>query len=284
MSLCVWLVPPESISQSKGFNDLPMRMSKWSLCCLAVLAISNGPLQGGHGQSSPLKQALISQTGPTVHLSANAPRPLQQALDALQQRYGWQVDYEDPQYISEVDVVEVPDPSHPEGRTRVPSGGAFNVDFVIGPSALPEEEKALSVIIDSYNRSKNPGQFELRKIAEQNFDVVGISAHDRQGRLSRQEVFLDLPITIPILQRSASDTIALICEKIAERSHISVNLGIYPRRLLDFPKVTVGGTASPARTLLTSALASTGRKLYWRLLFDPDSKTYFLNLHSVRNP
>jgi len=263
-------------------------MDKRSLCCLAVLAISNGLVQGEHGQSPPPKQALISQTGPTVHLSANAPRPLEQALDALQQKYGWEVDYEDPQYISELDVAEVPDPQfrapHPEGRTRVPSGGAFNVDLAIGLNALPDEEKILSVIIDSYNRSKNPGQFELRRIAQQNFDIVGVSTLDKQGRLSRQEVLLDLPITVPVLQRSASDTIALICERIAERSHINVNLGIYPRRLLDFPKVTVGGTASPARTLLASTLASTGRKIYWRMLFDPDSKTYFLNLHSVRTP
>ena len=113
---------------------------------------------------------------------------------------------------------------------------------------------------------------------------MGISARDKQGRLSRQEILLDLPITIPVLQRSASDTIALICGKIAEESHIDVNLGVYPRRLLDFPKVTVGGSASPARTLLDSTLASTGHKIYWRMLFDPDSKTYFLDLHSVKNP
>jgi hypothetical protein len=262
-----------------------MRMDKGSICCLAVLAISSSLL---HGQSSSRKQALISQNGQSVYLSANAPRPLEQALDALQQEYGWQVDYEDPQYLSALDVVEVPEPdsraSPPEGRTREPNGGAFDVDFAIGPNTTPNEEKTLGVIIDSYNRSKNPGRFELRTAAEQSLDIVGVSAHDQHGRLSRQAVLLDLPITVPVRQRSGSDTIALICKTLAERSHMDVNLGIYPRHLLDYTQVTVGGTKSPARTLLSSTLASTGRKLYWRLLFDPDSKTYFLNLHSVKIP
>jgi len=261
-------------------------MNKRSVCGLVLFAISNSLLQGD--QNSFLKQALISEAGLRVHLSANAPRPLEQALDALQQKYGWQIDYEDPQYISGLDVVELPvhqlSAPSAEVRSRAPGGGAFDVDFTAGPNASPDEETTLTVIMDSYNRSKNPGRFELRKTAEQNFDVIGISAHDQQGRLSRQDVLLDLPITVPLIQRSASDTIALICEKLAEGSHINVNLGVYPTRLLDFPKVKVGGTAAPARTLLASTLASASRKIYWRMLFDPDTKTYFLNLHSVKNP
>ena len=129
-----------------------MRTNKRSHFGLVLLVLSNSLLQGVHGQSPSLKQALISEMGPRVHLSANAPRPLEQALDALQQKYGWQVDYEDPQYISELDVVG--DPVH---QTRTPNGGAFDVDFTIGPSATPDEEKTLSAIIDSYNQSKNTG-------------------------------------------------------------------------------------------------------------------------------
>jgi hypothetical protein len=264
-----------------------MQMDKRSLCCLVVLAIST-ILQGERGQSSSLKQALISQSEPTIRLSANAPRPLEQALDTLQQEYGWQVDYEDPQYVSELDVVEVPDPkfpaSHSESRTRVPGGAAFHVQFVIGPKASLDEEKTLGAVIDSYNQSNNPGQFELRKIAERDFDIVGISAHDKQGRLSPQRALLDLPIIVPVVRRSASDTVALICKTLAARSHTSVNLGVYPRHLLDYRMVRVGGSAIPARTLLINTLASPGRNFYWRMLFDPDSRTYFLNLHSVRNP
>jgi hypothetical protein len=260
-----------------------MRMDKCSICFLTLFAISNGLLQAAQNQSSSLKQAAISQTGATVHLSANAPRPLEQALDALQQKYGWQIDYEDPQYISDSDIAQVPDASHPEHRTRMPNGGAFSVDFMIGPNGSPDEEKILGIVIDSYNRSNNPGRFELLKIVEENFDVVGISARDQQNHLSRQGVLLDLPITIPVVQRNVSDTIALICQKITERSHIKVDLGVYPRSLLDFTQGTVGGTALPARTLLASTLAVAGRKFYWRMLFDPDSKTYFLNLHYVKS-
>lgn len=259
-----------------------MRMDKRLLGCLAWLAISTNLLQGEQGQGPSPKQNLISESGSKVHLTANAPRPLEQVLDVLQQKYGWQVDYE------EFDVVEHPPSQTPaspaEVQTRTPSSGAFEVDFAAGPNASPDEETTLTTVVDSYNHSKNPGRFELRKMGEQNFDVVGISAHDRENRPSRQDALLDLAITVPVLQRSASDTVALICEKLAAGSRVNINLGVYPRRLLDYRMVTVGGPASPARTLLSSALASTRRKIYWRLLFDSDSKTYFLNLHSVKSP
>ncbi len=47
---------------------------------------------------SELKKPLIYQIGTTVHINAYGPRPLLQTVEALQEKYGWLVDYEDPHY------------------------------------------------------------------------------------------------------------------------------------------------------------------------------------------
>jgi len=241
------------------------------------------------GQASYSKQAVISETAGKIRILANDSRPLAQALDALQQKYGWRINYEDPQYVSKLDIAgssgqhKSPDSN---GEHRVPGGGTFTVEFAAdaAPNTAPDEQKTLAAIIDSYNRSSNPGRFELRKDRpEQIFDVVGTTAHDDQGRISRQQVVLDLPITLAAEERTFSDTVDLICQKIAEKGHVQISLGVHPLGL-DRMKVTVGGKELTARAYLFHTIEASGRRLCWHLLFDPDSGSFFLNLHPVKLP
>lgn len=262
---------------------LPLLPSVGLLILFSYLA------ETAHGQVAYSKQATISETGGIVRLTANDSRPLEQALTALQQKYGWLVDYEDPQYTSKLDLVDakpLQDKSfYPNGEHRVPGGGSFIADLGAVSTAGPDEQKTLQLLIDSYNRSSNPGRFELRPDKDRPgvFDVVGIAAHDSQGHVSQQQPLLDLPVTITAEQRTVSDTIDLICQKVAEKSEVKVTLGVYPLGL-DHANVTVGGKELAARAYLSHAFESTGRKLVWRLLYDPDSNAYFLNLHQVRLP
>jgi hypothetical protein len=246
--------------------------------------------EGAQAQASFSKQATISETAGKLRLSGNDSRPLTQALTALQQKFGWRLNYEDPQYISKLDVVAAKDlldkSSYPDGEHRIPRGGVFAVEFPAGspPDAAPDEQKTLQLIVDAYNRSGNPGQFELRRDkdrTEQVFDVVGTAAHDNQGRVSGQQAVLDLPITLAVEERTASDTIDLICQKIAEKAHVKITLGVHPLGL-DRIKVTVGGKELAARSYLFRALESPGPPLSWRLLYDPDSNSYFMNLHHIK--
>src|SRR5579862_5238750 len=80
---------------------IDMKLIKWATTlsvCVAMQALS----QTAPGARPYLKEAAISQTAGTVRIEANSPRPLAQVLDALRQKYGWVVDYEDPQYVSSV--------------------------------------------------------------------------------------------------------------------------------------------------------------------------------------
>jgi hypothetical protein len=260
-----------------------IRMKLIKYAAVSLLAMSPVLSQTAHETRSYLKQAAISETAGTVHVVANSPRPLLQILDALREKYGWAANYEDPQFVSKLDLVEtggpgnhVPDPNLPP---RVPGGGAFSVEF---PAAAPDEEKVLQLVVDSYNRSDNPGRFELRKSKTGDFFVVGAQAHDARGQISHQQVLFDVPITVVAKARTMGETVELICQKIHAGGGVAVTVGVSPRSLMVGTQVTVGGTKVSARDLLLQTLTSTGRKLYWRLLFDPQSKGYYLDIHLIR--
>ena len=268
--------------RTEEIRGIQMNLIKY-VAYVGLLVLSQAIAQTTRETDSYLKQAEISETEGTIHLVANSPRPLAQTLDALRQKYGWVVDYEDPQYISKLDLVEAKEPGNGAPGSKLPAqlpgGGRFSVEF---PANAPAEDKTLQIVVDSYNRSNNPGRFELRRSKQGTFFVVGAEARDGRGELSHQLVLFDVPITLPAKQRTISATLNLICRKIAQHRHISVSVGVSPRSLVDNTDVTVGGTKVAARDLVLQTLTSTRHTFYWRLLFDPNSKGYVLDIHLVR--
>jgi hypothetical protein len=247
-----------------------MRHRKYAACILAV-AVLSAASQLARASGAYLKQAEVTESNGTVRITANSPRPLEQVLDALNLKYKWNVNYEDPQFVSKLDLVIAEGPD----IRLLPGGMQFSVEFPAGM----EEEKVLRAILDSYNSSTNPGRFELRKSEHGEYSVVGSQARNVHGQLARQHVPFDAQITIATQKRSISDTLKLICRKVATQEHITIDLGVSPRNLLNNNEVTVGGSRASARNLLLQALASTDRHLYWRLLFDPNTKGYLFNVH-----
>jgi hypothetical protein len=224
-----------------------------------------------------LRQAAITETSEVVHITANSPRPLLQALDALRHKYGWVVNYEDPAYTSNLEIVESQeDPSH----LLLPAGGSFHVEF---PVAAPLEDQTLRLIVDAYNQSSNPGRFEVRRTIEGGFHVVGTSARNKANIMSPLPPLLDTPVTIAARQRTIADTINLLCRVLAVQKHTSVSVGLLPRALMAYTTVKIGGAKVPARELLIQSLAATRRNVYWCLFFDPTSKGYVLNLHAAKS-
>ena len=136
-------------------------------------------------------------------------------------------------------------------------------------------------MIDAYNLSDNPGRFEIRKSNQDVLFVVGTQSRDSQGHLLQQQPIFDVLITLAKQKRTAIDAVQLICRKIAEQGRVKVKLGVIPRNVLAHSQVTVGGSKVAARDILLETLALTRHGLYWRLLFDPSSKAYFLDIHSL---
>ncbi len=225
-----------------------------------------------------LKAASVTETAGKVQVKAVSPRPLAQVLDALLDKYGWVVDYEDPQFTSASDTVEVQGAT---GLAKYPSGGAFSFEF---SSAPPQEEKVLQQAVDAYSKTDNPGRFELHKNPDGHFDVVGTSARDDKGSMAKQQVLLDTVLNAPTEEHSITEVLNQLCDGLTSETHVPVVIGISPRSLLDHNKVKLAVGKASARDLLRQSLQATHHNLYWRLLFDPNSKTYFLDIHSPRTP
>jgi hypothetical protein len=224
------------------------------------------------GRNSHIKKPLIYQSGTTVRIDAEGERPLLTALDALREKYGWVVAYEDPEYSPRSDEEN----ASPLPRRRANMGVRgrhLTVAFSVGPTpeSRPDEKSVLTTIVDAYNQNE-AGQFELREEKDGTFAAVGVGAG---GDSPKQLPVLDTLITLPKEPRSGEETIVLICQQMSERSKIAVT----PSGIADNPQlrrtVTVGGNAVAARTLLEEVLSST---LSWRLLYDADSRSYGLSL------
>lgn len=244
-----------------------------------------------------MNAGVIEHHGTTGTLTANDPRPLRQAIEAISQEYGWTVDFEDPPYRSHFDLADNTDPTwranHPNGKgaTRV-SGGLFQSNFpepatISGSNA---EEQVLQKLVSDYNSSGNPGKFVVRKEAEGRYAVVGVSRRDDAGREEAVDVLLDTAITIPVQERDAKATLRLIVDTLSATSGVKVYLGTIGLSSdpLQEANLTIGGTNVPVRTLLLQALedvSSTSphfRGIFvWNLLFDADRNDYRLGLESA---
>jgi hypothetical protein len=235
---------------------------------------------------------IVEHRGASGILTANNPRPLFQAIDAIGQEYGWTIDFEDPPYQSHFDLVDRTDPewrsSHPnaKGVTRV-AGGAFQSSFPEPSTIVSEDarEQVLRKSVSDYNSSGNPGKFIVRKEAEGRYAVIGVSRKGEAGQDETVPVLLDSPITIPVQQRSAAETLQLIVERLSATSGVKVLLGSnwLSSDPLEDAEVSVGGTKISARTLLSQTLdeANKSRLFRWDLLFDADEDAYYLRLSTV---
>jgi hypothetical protein len=267
-----------------------MHSIRFAICLAALLS----PVAGAQQPQTPppakapapeatsfMKAASITQTGDKLQIAANSPRPLAQVLDALRQKYGWEVEYEDARYTAKLDFAERPGPDG--SPMAFPAGGSFTVEVPAGTDTTPPaEDKTVQLIVDAYNQSKNPGRFGLRQSEGGRYSVAGVGAQDDRGKILVQEPVLDTAISLPEENRTASATLDLICQKITEQTHVPVTVGVTPRALVDHNDVKVGGKKIEARTLLARTIDGVGHPMYWRLLFDPKSKGYYLDVHGVR--
>jgi hypothetical protein len=236
-----------------------------------------------HPKTPPPAMQGSSPSAESITVSGAGPRPLEQALSTLRIKYGWVINYEDPQYLFGKDVMDDP---HIKG-SLIPAGTSFSAEIPAPSStdaAANNQEKTLQLIVDSYNRSGNPGQFELRKAEGNVISVVGVAARDHKGAVAPQKPLLDTMVSVPAQSRTISDTIDLLCKALTGETQVPVSIGITPRSLVDHTNVTAGGNKVAARTMLAQTLAASGHELYWQLLFDPNSKSYLLNIHSARVP
>ena len=245
-----------------------------------------------HAQQPPrvTEHAELHRTPGNASLEVDAPRPLQQAVLALNEEYGWNVGYEDPQWQSGgPDLVDDTDPtwraSHPNERgvTRL-RGGGFKSQYPELPAtahSTAEESKVLAKLVADYNASGNPGKFALVSSAEGHFDVIGIGATGANGQAQAMNPVLDTHISIAAFKGDGVAAIGAILKAVSAGRGLTVVPMMMPTSALMQQQVSIAGNDVTARSLLEQVIAQTGRRLFWTVLYDADAKLFAVNLRAV---
>jgi hypothetical protein len=228
-------------------------------------------------------------------LSILDARPVAKAVEVLGQRYGIVVTYEDPPYAFAGDLQDVTaavsrSPVKPGHRVLVPREGAIQLTYSLSPSTgkLEHPDALIRKVLDTYRANGGGSQFELIQ-QDDVFHVVPVMVKNSAGVLVATRSVFDTPITVPVQPRSGMEMVDAICKALSAVT-ARVAVGMAPLNALANAQVVEGGTNEPARDILArtlkqlskeaaSRLGKGGEQPYvWRLLFDPSSKAYFLNL------
>jgi hypothetical protein len=225
-----------------------------------------------------MSQPKIEETESFLEITANAPRPLDDVLAALAHQHGWHINYEEPQYAKSEMVDDTAASwleQHPNGRrVYAIAGGAFNAKIPIDGHFPDDPMQILPPLIDAYNRSGNPGRFQLRVVNKTSFDVIPTASGDEP-----QTPLLDTVMSFDATDDvGAYPTLRRFCEELSRKTgHTVVFGGFGPseNRLLQ-SHIQQHSISQPAREILRQMYKQVGSTDCWRLFYDPDSNQFWL--------
>jgi hypothetical protein len=228
-----------------------------------------------------LAEPKIKETESWLEITANDPRPLDNVLGALEHQHGWHINYEDPRY-GKADIVDATAPSwlkgHPNGpRAYGVAGGAFYVKIAVDGYFPDDPMQILPPLVEAYNRSGNPGRFELRRVNHESFDIVPTAAAD-----GPQTPLLDTVMSFDATDADrAAVTLRRFCEELSRRSGQAVVFGGFgspSENRLDQARIKQHSQNQPAREIMREMYRQVGSTDCWRLLYDPDSNKFWLRM------
>lgn len=226
--------------------------------------------------------AKIEHAGDMAKISVESGRPLSDAADLLEHKYGWQINYEDPAFRDINDLVDVTAlvsrvPS-PAKRNIIPRGGTLDVQAPL-VQGKPDATQALSSLIQTHNGKGNPGLFRLHRRGDA-FYIIATAVKNRTGQLMNMQPALDTQVTLPVGNGSLLDMVSGVFKEL-QLSNAKLGLGVVPINFFTQTQIQLGPEklSGTARDVLQNILDSSGRKLAWRT--GCDNERCSLHIHFV---
>lgn len=228
-----------------------------------------------------LPKARVTHSSHETTIVARDPRPLDQAITAVGEEYGWVIDYEDPVY-SDREARDAASPgwrrTHPtEQGLLLPSGGEFVATLRSGAMANKDKDKkvdTLKSLLTQYNASSNPGQFQL--IHTQHGRVV-VSGRPR-GKRDPIPGALDTILEPSPEKQTATLALQDVVKKCSAGREVAITLGIIPVNALNQTVVTGSKGSLSCRSELGRVLNALPYQVEYRLLYDIGSRSYVLSI------
>jgi hypothetical protein len=245
-----------------------------------------------------------AQTGQGVmQLNIDDPRPVAKAVEELVSRCGCVITYEDPRFGYSGELEDVTTQVRKD-LDRYPAGGAPKVIGPRGgkltvtlpsPSSINTQTVALALnqLMTAQSIRGAGGRYRVIQVGDV-FHVIPTEVRDQNGNWTAQRSILDVPISLPMEDRSEAEMIDAIVKAVSAEAHIKFYLasgvggGIgNPNRPRPY---RLGADNEPARDVLRRALALLNdpkagtwiaQKLRWQIFYDSPDNRYFLNIAVV---
>ncbi|HVB98931.1 MAG TPA: peptidoglycan-binding domain-containing protein [Candidatus Dormibacteraeota bacterium] len=251
-----------------------------------------------------------TNNAPSVMTIDVTGRPIPEALDVIEQRYGVAIDYSDPVYASNVDTqllysvhgkpLTVPTliarirtlkfqyievngkaetcPPPPQGR-RIPC-------YI--PNQRRQPKGGITLLIQQLLKhyAAQGGQvFGVRKLeglTGPQWDVYPKEARNALGTFVPQTDFLGATINIPTAERTASEMLGQIAQQLTQKWGRKFLSGEEPIYATTRGKVSRGAEGVTARQALVNVLGAFGPPPFvWRMFTGPGTTEYVINIASL---
>ena len=242
---------------------------------------------------SVLLACCYAQGAKTIRI--NDSRPVIEALRRLEDMYGWQMTYEDPPYESEKDLVDLSDANfireHQGRRLIGPRSAPFDFRFSIPlDGTTPDQDAVLQDLIRAHGTSGNAGIFAIgRTGAISHIEPTRLVT--KQGQTITVHSILDAPISFPRARRTSLETLQLLLSAINAQATAKVATGMLATSVLARVTSDEGPHEESAKSVLVRILDDVNKwsvgigagplHIVWQLTYEPDSKVYFFNTHTV---
>jgi hypothetical protein len=227
----------------------------------------------------------------TEKLSVDDGRPLAEAILLLESKFGSVITYEDPAYVYSGDISDVTESVRRDldkfepgkaPRVLVPKGGKFDFVVIHHANGTGDEGRTLEKLVSDYGLVARSSRFRIER-ARDAFHVIPVLVRNAAGRLTPQAPVLDARITFSTKERTGFQEIQDFCAEVSRVTRKQVVMGNVPNRFAGYKDNYGIPTTTNARVALAQILKrlESGRRLSWRLLYDPGMKIFVLNIHSV---
>ncbi len=218
-----------------------------------------------------------SSQGSQVSIRADGPRPLANAVRALEERFGWVITYEDPPFVYAGDLFGRANP-----RDRIPRGGAytFTCDQPGAQEAIPE--RVLMSLLDQFHARDLGSEFRLFHTGPV-FHVVPARSKDANGEPLVRRSVLSTKISVKAERRTVTGMLQEIVREVSRSTSIPMIVATIPANRFSQVEVQGGATDERAQDVLVRTLASAGT-YSWQLFYGHDlvPPGYALNIHAVQ--
>lgn len=206
-------------------------------------------------------------------------RVLSDILDKVEVAFKSPIDFEDAPLESAADLVVV---TVPGARVEKSLGSPVSNLTVTFTELDSTPYLAAQSLIGAYAQAGYPGVYKVVP-HDNRVDVVPAQVRSAGGSMRDVTPILTLPLTFPLAKRTLGDTMQLIMDAVSKQSGYAVfPSGSAP----GFPLQTIelGANGESVGDVIENLATALHTVLAARFLYDPNQKTYYLDLKGVAPP